>query len=63
MVARGDAIAVAHHRAGIEDRAREIHAAFHEALDNGALSPSQAQFARNHLVAEARPIDLADEYL
>jgi hypothetical protein len=51
------------HRAGIEDRAGEIHAAFQEALDSGALSPAHAQFAKNHLVAEARPIDGADEYL
>ena len=51
------------HRAGIESRAGEIHAAFQEALDSGSLSPEHAQFARNHLVAEARPIDLADEYL
>src|SRR5262245_19592085 len=51
------------HRAGIESRADEIHAAFQEALDSGSLSPEQAQFARHHLVAEARPIDMADEYL
>jgi hypothetical protein len=51
------------HRAGIEDRASEIHAAFQEALDSGSLSPAQAQFAKQHLVAEARPIDGADEYL
>jgi hypothetical protein len=51
------------HRAGIESRAGEIHAAFQEALDRGSLSPAQAQFARNHLVADARPIDLADEYI
>jgi hypothetical protein len=51
------------HRAGIESRAGEIHAAFQEALDRGSLSPAQAQFARSHLVADARPIDLADEYL
>ena len=51
------------HRAGIESRADEIHSAFQEALDSGALSPEQAQFARHHLVAEARPIDLADEYI
>jgi hypothetical protein len=51
------------HRAGIEDHAGEIHAAFQEALDGGSLSPAQAQFAKQHLVAEARPIDGADEYL
>ena len=51
------------HRAGIEDRAGDIHAAFQEALDNGSLTPAQAQFAKQHLVAEARPIDGADEYL
>jgi hypothetical protein len=51
------------HRAGIEDRAGDIHAAFQEALDSGSLSPVQAQFAKQHLVAEARPIDGADEYL
>jgi hypothetical protein len=51
------------HRAGIESRADEIHAAFQEALDSGSLSPEQAQFARNHLVADARPIEGADEYL
>ena len=52
-----------HHSAGIEDRAGEIHTAFQEALDKGSLTPSQAQFARHHLVAEARPVDLADEYV
>jgi hypothetical protein len=51
------------HRAGIEDRAPEIHAAFQEALDSGSLSPAQAQFAKQHLVAEARPVDGADEYI
>jgi len=51
------------HRARLESHAGEIHAAFQEALDSGSLSPAQEQFARNHLIAEARPIDLADEYL
>ena len=51
------------HRAGIESRAGEIHAAFQEALDSGSLTPAQAQFARNHLIPEARPIDGADEYI
>jgi hypothetical protein len=51
------------HRAGIERHADDIHAAFQDALDSGSLSPAQAQFARNHLVAAARPIDLADEYI
>src|SRR5436190_16777655 len=31
------------YRARIEDHAGEIHAAFHEALDSGTLSPAQAQ--------------------
>lgn len=51
------------HRAGIERHADDIHAAFQEALDGGSLGPVQAQFARNHLIAEARPIDLADDYI
>ncbi len=53
----------AFHRAGIESKASEIHAAFQEALDSGSLSPAQAQFAKNSLQAERRLIDLADEYL
>jgi len=51
------------HRAGIESHAGEIHAAFHEALDNGSLSPGQAQFARAALQAAARLVDVADEYI
>jgi hypothetical protein len=51
------------HRAGIERRADDIHAAFREALDGGSLGAVQEQFARNHLIAEARPIDLADDYI
>jgi hypothetical protein len=51
------------HSAGIESRADEIHAAFQEALDSGSLSGAQAQFARNHLAAAARPSDLYHEYI
>jgi hypothetical protein len=51
------------YRAGIENRASEIHAAFQEALDSGSLSPAQAQFAKNCLQAEGRLVGLADEYI
>jgi hypothetical protein len=51
------------HRAGIESRAGEIHAALQEALDSGSLSPAQAQYASASLKAETRLVDLADEYL
>jgi hypothetical protein len=51
------------HRAGIEIHAGEIHAAFQEALGSGSLSPEQAQFAGAALQAEARLVDLADEYI
>jgi hypothetical protein len=51
------------HRAGIESKASDIHAAFQEALDSGSLSPAQAEFAKNCVRAERRLIDLSDEYL
>jgi hypothetical protein len=51
------------HRAGIESRAGEIHAAFQEALDSGSLSPAQTEFARAAVQADGRIIGLADEYL
>ena len=53
----------AFHRAGIESNASQIHAAFQEALDNGSLSPEQAQLANNSLEAEKRIVDIADEYV
>ena len=53
----------AFHRAGIESNAGAIHAALQEALDNGSLSPEQAQLAKNSLEAEKRLVDIADEYL
>jgi hypothetical protein len=51
------------HRAGIERSADEIHAAFQEALDNGALSPVQAQYAASSLQVAPQLIGPADDYI
>ena len=50
------------HRAGIESESGEIQAAFQQALDSGALTPTQAQYARACLGAGRQLYDLADEY-
>jgi hypothetical protein len=51
------------YRTEIERSAGDIHAAFQEALDNGSLSPPQAQYAKSCLLAEQRLVDVADEYI
>jgi hypothetical protein len=50
------------HRAEIESKSGAIQAAFQQALDNGLLTPTQAQYARHCLGAGVQVYGLADEY-